>query len=101
MPSGAASASASSTSTNRVWREAGAAVAEVVEMMSCLAMGSGSLAEQAGGFDQQHHHHDHEDDGGGGLGIEHLGQSLQQAEQEAGDHRAQDRAHAADHHHRE
>jgi hypothetical protein len=34
-------------------------------------------------------------------GIEHLGQALDHAEREAGDDRAHDRAHAADHHHRE
>ena len=51
--------------------------------------GSFLAPEQAGGPHQQHDGHDDKDHHGGGFRVEHLGQSLDQAEREAGDDRAQ------------
>src|SRR5262245_38901873 len=56
---------------------------------------SGRPPEQARGLDHQHDGHDHEDHGARGLREEHLGEPLDDAEREAGEHRAHDRAHAA------
>src|ERR1700744_6218412 len=59
---------------------------------------SGPPPEQAGRPHQQHDRHDDEDHGVGGLREEHLGEALDDAEAEAGEDGAHDRAHAADHH---
>src|ERR1043166_9981517 len=69
-------------------------------MVSMAAM-SRPPPEQAGGADQQHDRHDDENHGVRGFGEEHLGETLDDAEPAAGDDRAHDRAHAADHHHGE
>src|SRR6185369_15441427 len=53
--------------------------------------------EQAGRPDHQDDHHHHEYDGVRSLGIEVLGQALDDAEPEAGQNRSHDRPHAADH----
>src|SRR5919198_3438117 len=62
---------------------------------------SRSASEQSGRPDQQDDRHDDKDYGVGRLGKKYLGQPLDDAEREAGDDRAQDRTHAADHHDRE
>src|ERR1700730_13697160 len=61
---------------------------------------SGRPSEQPRGPDQQHDRHDDENHRVGCLREEHLGQSLDDAETEAGQDRAHDRAHAADHYDR-
>src|SRR2546428_54164 len=62
---------------------------------------SGSPPEQPGWPDQQYDGHDDEDYRVRGLGKKHLGQPFDNAEPEAGNDGAHDRAHAADHHDRE
>ncbi|SOY78555.1 hypothetical protein CBM2599_A10153 [Cupriavidus taiwanensis] len=59
------------------------------------------LAEQPGRAQQQHDHHDEEHHGRRCFRIEHFGQAFDHAKPEAGQDRAHDRTHAADHHHRE
>src|SRR5574343_896754 len=61
-----------------------------------FAPAASGLAEQAGRADQQDDDHDHEDDHAGGFRVEHLGHALDQPQPEAGQDRAQDRAHATD-----
>src|SRR5262245_28206218 len=82
-------------------RTAGAASgAALVASTYSVAMLLGA-AEEPGGLHQQDQCHDDEDHGVRGLGIEDLGQPLDHAEPEAGDDRAHDRSHPADHHDRE
>src|SRR5205807_10324635 len=57
------------------------------------------LAEQSRRLDQKHDHHDHEDDSVRCLGIEDLGQALDDAQAKAGQDSAENRAHPADEHH--
>src|ERR1700736_4320569 len=62
---------------------------------------SGTPSEQAGRSDQQYDCHDDEDHGVRCFGKEDLGQALDHPQAEAGDDRPHDRAHPADHYHRE
>src|SRR3989442_9110751 len=72
-------------------RDGKAAVETGVAMTLPLA------AEKAGGSKDQHDHHDHEDYRVRRLRIKHLREPLDDTQTEAGDDRAQDRPHAADH----
>ena len=55
--------------------------------LSVIEVMSGRPSRQARRLHQQHQNHQHEHHGVGGLGIEILGQPLDDAEREAGDHR--------------
>src|SRR5436190_24386420 len=83
------------------------AISSLRERTASVAFGSATRctsrapSEQARRADQQHDRHDDEDHSVGGLGKEHLGQPLDDAQSESGDNGAHDRAPAADHHHRE
>src|SRR5215212_12174467 len=77
----------------------GAVMSDTAGAPSIAAM-SGPSSEQTGGSHQQHDRHDDEDHRIGSFRTEHLGETLDHAEAEAGDDRTHDRAHAADHHHR-
>src|SRR3954451_4736930 len=61
---------------------------------------SALLAEQTGRLDQQHDYHDYENDGVRRFRVEHLRQSLDDAEAETGKNRTQYRPHSTDHHDR-
>src|ERR1700688_4951370 len=66
-----------------------------------LTLMSGDPAEQARRADEEDDRHDDEDDRVRGLGIEHLRQAFDHAEREAGEDRAANRAHPANHDDRE
>src|SRR3954447_341573 len=68
---------------------------------SVNALMSGRPSGQSRWLHQQHQHHQNENYGVGSFGIKILCQSFDHAERKAGDDRPHDRAHAADHHHRE
>src|SRR5690349_16512173 len=61
---------------------------------------SGRPSRQSGWLHQKHQHHQHEHDSVGGLGVKILGQAFDHPERKAGDDRAHDRPHAADHDYR-
>src|SRR4051794_38658932 len=59
---------------------------------------SGSPSEEPGRLHQKHDRHDDENDGVRSFRVEHFRQTFDQTEQEPGDDRAKDGAHAADDH---
>src|ERR1700710_906812 len=62
---------------------------------------SGGLSKEAAGPDKQQDPQKQEDHGGRGLRVEHLGQSFDDAQAEAGQDRSHDRPHAANDDHGE
>src|ERR1700693_991676 len=60
---------------------------------STLCNISGPPSEQSGGADQQNNRHDDKDHSARSFGKKNLGQTFDDAEPEAGDDRAHDRAH--------
>src|ERR1700722_9024198 len=81
--------------TRRSWRVMSAVVMEASTSMS------GRPPKQAGRPDQEHDGHDDEHHRVRRLGVKHLRQPFDDAEHEAGDDRAEVRAHAANHDDRE
>src|SRR5450755_3957061 len=59
------------------------------------------LAKQSGRLDEENDHHDHKDDRVRRFGVVLLGQALDDAQSEARPYPTENRAHAADDHHRE
>src|SRR5437762_3312773 len=99
MTAGAAT-SATAISTNAMISLRERSVRKDVFIATACSM-SGSPPKQSGGPDQEHDCHDDENHRVGGLREEHFGQSLDHAEAKARENSADDRSHAADHHHRE
>src|SRR5690606_3957057 len=95
-----APSSSASCNPRLITRAAAGAAASVAGSSEVLAI-SALLSEQTCGAQDQHDRHDDEDHDIGGLGVEHLGQPLGDAQQIARHDGSHDRAHAADHHHRE
>src|SRR5262245_37671656 len=86
-----------------ITRKAIGSLHEAPALTSIAAVGSATRsmsrapAEEAGRPDEKDDRHDHEDHRVRGLGEEDLGEAFDDPEREAGDDRAHDRAHAADH----